>query len=92
MTIHLTKPMTLKGAEVSEPAIDFEALTGADLVAVEREVRVMGGDSHPHHRRVHAVSGGGGRPHDRMPRRRCDAMPAADFKAVIAQVMRFLLA
>ena len=47
MTIHLTKPMTLKGAEVSEPAIDFEALTGADLVAVEREVRVMGGTATP---------------------------------------------
>lgn len=47
MTIHLTKPMTLKGAEVSEPAIDFEALTGADLVAVEREVRVMGGGQPP---------------------------------------------
>lgn len=46
MTIHLTKPMILKGMEVSELALNFEALTGADLVAAESEVRVMG-DNNP---------------------------------------------
>ncbi len=82
MTIHLTKPMTLKGAEVSEPAIDFEALTGADLVAAEGEVSVMG-DNTPFiaasMRYQAAVAA-------RMigcPADDVIAMPAADFKAVI---------
>lgn len=82
MTIHLTKSMAFKGVEVSELALDFEALTGADLVAAEIEVRVMGDNTpviaasmrYPAAMVVRMI----GCPADDVI-----AMPAADFKAVI---------
>lgn len=91
MTIHLTKPMTFKGAEVSEFVLDFEALTGADLVASESKARAMG-DNTPviaasvrYQAAVAACMAG-------CPVDDILALPAADFKAVISPVMRFLLA
>lgn len=91
MTIHLTKPMTLKGAEVSELALNFDALTGADLVAAESEVRAMG-DNTPFiaasMRYQAAVAARmAGCPVDDIL-----ALPAEDFKNIIAPVVRFLLA
>lgn len=91
MTIHPTEPMAFKGAEVSELALDFDALTGADLVAAESEASAMG-DNTPFiaasMRYQAAVAARmAGCPVDDIL-----ALPAADFKAVISPVMRFLLA
>lgn len=91
MIIHLTKPMTLKGAEVSELALDFDAITGADLVAAESEARAMG-DNTPFiaasMRYQAAVAARmAGCPVDDIL-----ALSAEDFKNIIAPVVRFLLA
>ena len=91
MTIHLTKPMTFKGAEVSELALDFEAFTGADLVAAKSEVCVMRDNTpviaasmrYPTAMAVCMI----GCPADDVI-----AMPAVAFKAVIARVMCFFMA
>lgn len=91
MTIHLTKPMSLNGEAVSELALNFDALTGADLVAAESEARATG-DNTPFiaasMRYQAAVAARmAGCPVDDIL-----ALPAADFKNIIAPVVRFLLA
>lgn len=42
MLIKLKKPLAVKGKELKELNLDFDKLTGNDLVQAEREVRAMG--------------------------------------------------
>ena len=42
MVIKLKKPLTVKGKELKELHLDFDTLTGNDLVQAEKEVRAMG--------------------------------------------------
>lgn len=42
MTIKLTKPLTVKGEEVTEVTLDFDALCGTDMLAVEQQTRAFG--------------------------------------------------
>lgn len=91
MTIHLTKPITVKGKETADIELNFEAITGSDLVKAESEARAMG-DNTPFiaaSMRYQAAVAARmiGCPADDLL-----AMPAVDFKAVIAPVIRFLMA
>lgn len=40
--IKLKKPVTVKGKPVNEVNIDFEKLTGNDMIQAEKEARAMG--------------------------------------------------
>ncbi len=89
-TVKLSKTLTVKGKEVTEVTLDFERLTGNDLMAAESEARAMG-DQTPSvfaSMRYQAILAGKmiGTPADDIL-----ALPAADFKNVIYVVASFLL-
>ena len=90
-TIILTKPVNIGGKEVSEISMDFDTLTGNDLIKAESEARAMG-DNTPlitaSMRYQAAVAARALQcPADDML-----ALGAKDFTKVIAAVTRFLLA
>ena len=40
--VKLNNPIMVNGEEVKEVQLDFEAISGKDLIAAEKEVRKMG--------------------------------------------------
>lgn len=89
-TVKLSKPLTVKGKDLTEVTFNFESLTGNDLMTAERETRAMG-DQTPSvfaSMRFQAILAGKmvGVPADDIL-----ALPAADFKNVIYVVASFLL-
>ncbi len=90
MTVKLTKPIRIKGEEISEISLNFEKLTGEDLVAAESEVRAMGDNtviitaSMRYQAAVAARMIG-------CPVDDILTMPAVDFKKIILHVTRFLI-
>ncbi len=91
MEIQLSQPVSINDKEVHSLEFNFDTLTGTDLVAAESEVRAMG-DNTPFiaasMRYQAAVAARmAGCPVDDIL-----ALPAEDFKNIIAPVVRFLLA
>ncbi len=41
-TIHLSKPLKVKGEEVQDVVLDFDKLTGKDIIAAETQARAVG--------------------------------------------------
>jgi len=42
MKIKLNRPITINGVEMKEIELDFDKLTGADLISASRETRLLG--------------------------------------------------
>lgn len=88
--IILTHPMTVKGEEVKEIILNFEAIRGKDLIEAEKEVRMLG-DTTPtvflsmNFQAVLAAKMIG------VPVDEIMEMNSADFKKVIVPVASFLL-
>lgn len=89
-TIQLTKPFMIKGEEVNEIMLDFDKLTGNDLIEAEKETRALGDNtpiiaaSMKYQAAVAARMIG-------CPVDDVIALPAADFKKLIAPVMHFFI-
>lgn len=89
MKVKLTKPLTVKGKEVKELDLNFDSLTGNDLVAAEREARAMGDNtpvialSMQYQAAVAARLIG-------CPVDDVLALPAKDFKNIVGQASSFL--
>ena len=88
--IMLSKPIMIKGEEVKEIELDFEKLTGKQLIAAEREVRAKG-DQTPSvflsmnfQAAVAAKLVG-------VPVDDIEELPAIDFKNLVLPVANFLL-
>lgn len=88
--IILTHPMIVKGEEVKEIILNFEAIRGKDLIEAEKEVRMLG-DTTPtvflsmNFQAVLAAKMIG------VPVDEIMEMNSADFKKVIVPVASFLL-
>lgn len=88
--IILTHPLTVRGEEVKEIVLNFEAIQGKDLIDAEKEVRMLG-DTTPtvflsmNFQAVLAAKLIG------VPVDEVMEMSSADFKKVIIPVASFLL-
>lgn len=89
-TVKLTKAITIKGKKTEEITLDFDKLTGNDLIGAEKEARAMG-DQSPSvflSMTFQAIIAGKliGIPADDVM-----ALPAQDFRNIVVPVMGFLL-
>lgn len=89
-TIKLSKPLNISGKEVTEITIDFDKITGAEMLAAEREVRAMGDDTPSvflsmRYQTVLAAKIIGVLFDDIM------ALPGTDYKKIVLPVANFLL-
>lgn len=88
--VKLSKPLKIAGKETNEITVDFDKITGTEMLAAEREARAMGDDTPSvflsmRYQAVLAAKVIGVLPDDLM------AMPATDFKKVVLPVANFLL-
>lgn len=89
-TVTLNKALKVKGKEVTEITLDFDKITGSELLKAEKEARAMG-DISPSmfismtYQAVVAAKLIGVTPDDIM------ALPATDFRNLVAPVATFLL-
>lgn len=90
-TITLTKPMTIGGKEISEVSMNFDDLTGNDLIKAESEARAMG-DNTPLIAASMKYQAAVAARVLKCPADDVLALGAKDFTKVIAAVTRFLLA
>ena len=90
MNIKLTKPLVVKGQQVSEIKLDFTGITGKELIEAENEARAIG-DQSPSvflSMRFQAILAAKiiGVPVDDLL-----ALPAEDFRKLVLPVANFLL-
>lgn len=89
-TIKLSKPLNISGKEVNEITIDFDKITGAEMLAAEREARAMGDETPSvflsmRYQTVLAAKVIGVLVDDIM------ALPASDYRKIVLPVANFLL-
>ncbi len=90
MKIKLSKPFAVNGIEIEEIDLNFDKLTGADLIAASRESVLLGDNSLVHelskqYLAVVAAKASGLNVDDIMK------LPAKDFTAITLAVQDFLL-
>ena len=87
----LSKKITFEGKDIEEISFDFEALTGADLLAAFREAALIGHDQNS----VQALNGECqtcvAAKAAKVPVDLLLALPAKDLSAILVLAMRFLV-
>ena len=90
MKIKLSKPITVKGAEVKELNLDFDKLTGNDIINASREAQLLGEnivipEFSKQYLAIVAAKASGVNVED------INNLPARDFTAITIAVQNFLL-
>ena len=90
MKIKLNRPITINGVEMKEIELDFDKLTGADLISASRESGLLGDNAlvpelSKQYLAVVAAKASGLNVDDIMK------LPAKDFTAITLAVQNFLL-
>lgn len=89
-TIKLSKPLKINQQDVNEVVLDFNKITGATLLAAEREVRMLGEESMSvfvsmQYQAIVAAKIIG------VPVEDITELPGNDFKNIVLSVANFLL-